>query len=120
MLTAVLRQRAHTSTYTIFSLYMYIFYIVGWVDVQVKHNEADDGRESSIVFGMHTPSTKKRERHPLVSLRLKSNHARSKGRGMSHMCAHARTHSCTRAMHAHARAQIDGRVRRTRQTHVPS
>lgn len=88
------------------SLYIF-FYVVGGVDVQVKHNESKDGRESRMMFGMHPPSTKKRERLRSsfggAERRLISNHARRE-RHVTHVCARTAARDlCTRAqIHRHA------------------
>lgn len=85
------------------SLYMYISHIADGVDVQVEDIEGEDGCESRMMFGMHTPTAKKKTL--CSSLRgaersLKTNHARRE----RHVTC-VRTHGCTRTMHARAGRQ---------------
>lgn len=103
----------------------YIFHAVDGVDVQVEEIEGEGGRESGMMFGMHTPSAKK-EKKKRVGKKERGSARLSEeqnaawratmhgGRGMSHVCA--RTAARVLYTHARARARIDRRASHTSNT----
>lgn len=112
LLAALLRQRAHTYTYTnipTLSIYtiFYFFYIVGGVDVQVNTMNRGWTWEQDDVWDAHTLHPKEemlRSSLGVAERRLKSNHARE--RHVTHVCARTAARVLYTRMHARAQACV--------------